>query len=61
MNGEWGCNSIQEHKHLSSPQCSDWLWDTGNLSELGAVSPGAKQPGHEAEHKLPTSVEVNES
>jgi len=47
----------------SFPPCSDCLW--GPLSLLssgyggrGLFCPGIKQPGHEADHLLPSTVKV---
>jgi hypothetical protein len=42
---------------FSSPRCPDWLW--GPIQWVpGAVSPGVKRPGREANHSPPTGAEV---
>jgi hypothetical protein len=48
---------------FSSPRCPDRLWGPPNLLSngyRGALSPGVKRPGCEADHSLPTSAEVKE-
>jgi hypothetical protein len=52
-----------ESRIFSSPHRPDQLWGPPNLlsngySGGGALSPGVKRPGHEADHSPPTSAEV---
>jgi len=41
--------------------CPDWPWGPPSLLHKGyqVLFPGIKQPGHSADHSLPTSTEVN--
>jgi hypothetical protein len=46
---------------FSSPRSSDRLWGSPNLLSSGlpgALSPGVKQPGREANHSPPASADV---
>jgi hypothetical protein len=45
---------------FTSPRHPDRLWGPPNLYPLGtgALSPGVKRPGREADHSPPTSVEI---
>jgi hypothetical protein len=43
---------------FSSPRRPDWLWGPPNLLSTGALSPGVKRLGREADHSPPTNTEV---
>jgi hypothetical protein len=45
-------------RFFSSPQCPDRLWDPPIQWVPGALSPGVKRLGHEADHSPTSSAEV---